>query len=123
MATVDEEVDRIFIPRDYKLFKWVFCRCICETHDEPIDGYQLFMRSGSEGFMGSEPKMKDYVLDDARNVYKVFIDRVMKCLVDRGLVRQVRRTGEETVSYEGTDLLMEKCPRFMKYLMGDIDSI
>jgi hypothetical protein len=123
MANIEEEVDKIFIPRDYKLFKWVFCRYMCENSNEPLDGYQLFMRSGLKGFMGSEPLMKDYVLDDAENVYKVFIDRVMRCLVDRGLVRQVRRTGEETVSYEGTDLLREKCPRFMDYLMGDIDSI
>lgn len=68
MATIDEEVDRIFRPRDYGLFKWVFCRYICENGNEPIDGYQLFMRSGLEGFMGSEPLMKDYVLYDARNV-------------------------------------------------------
>lgn len=81
------------------------------------------MRSGLEGFMGSEPLMKDYVLDDPRNVYKIFIDRVMKCLVDRGFLRQIRRTGEETISYESTDLLRKKCPQFMKYLMGDIDAI
>jgi hypothetical protein len=123
MVTVEEDVDKIFDERDYRNFRWVFCRDICETG--PATDYQLILRSGLEGYMGNEQLMKDYVLDNARNVYKVFIDRVLRSLVDRDLLREVRENygGVEMVSYEATDLMTEKCPEFRRYLMGDVDMV
>jgi len=55
--------------------------------------------------MGSELLMKDYVLGKANNVYKVFIERVLRCLIDKGLLHQVKHKygNEEIVAYEGTD--------------------
>jgi hypothetical protein len=100
MSSVEEQVDKIFNQRDYRVFKWVFCRYNCETGIEPITDYQLFLRSGLEGYMGSEQLMKDYVLDNVNNVYKIFMNRVLKCLVNRGLFREVTQKygGEEIVA-------------------------
>jgi hypothetical protein len=74
--------------------------------------------------MGDEKLMKEYVLDNTDNVYKVFINRVLKCLVYKGLFRIKNNTSkeEEGTEYEGTDLLKQKCSKFTEYLMGDIDT-
>lgn len=82
MSTIEEQVDKIFNERDYKVFKRVFLRYICEIQRSFTD-YELLLISGLRGYMGDEQLMKDYVLDDMNNVYKVFMVRVMKCLVDR----------------------------------------
>ena len=70
------------------------------------------MRSGLKGYMGREELMKDYVLDNATNVYKVFIDRVLKSLVDRNLLREVREHygEEEVLLYESTGLMQQRQP-------------
>jgi len=67
--------------------------------------------------------MKEYTIDNADNIYNVFISCIMKCLVDRGLLKEIKqRSGNtELNAYESTDLLKEKCAEFMKYLIGDID--
>ena len=66
-----------------------------------------------------------YILDNAHNVYRVFINRVLKGLVDKGLLKEVKqRYGDtEFMAFESTDLFKTKCPEFMRYLMGDIDMI
>jgi hypothetical protein len=122
---VEDEVNRIFDERDYRNFRWVFCRSICEHRNEPVTDYQLFLRSGLKAYMGDEKLMKDYVLDNAGNVYKVFVDRVLKSLIDRNLLREVKEKygGIEMVSYESTDLMREKNSQFTKYLMSDVDMV
>jgi hypothetical protein len=125
LSSIEEQVNQIFNHRDYKVFKWVFCRYICETRIEPITGFELFLRSGLEGYMHSEKSVKEYVLDNEHNVYRVFINRVLKGLVDKGLLKEVKqRYGDtEFIAFESTDLFKTKCPEFMRYLMGDIDTI
>ena len=123
--TVEDEVDRIFKERDYGRFRWVFCRYICEHGNEPVADFQLFLNSGLKGYMADEKLMKDYVLDNAGNLYKVFVDRVLKSLIDRNLLREVKENygGVEMASYESTYLMRAKSPQFMKYLMSDVDMV
>ena len=67
--------------------------------------------------------MKDYVLDNVDNVYKVFMERVMKCLIGRNFVEVVSEEHGD-VTYVATNLLREqKCEELMKYLMGDVDKL
>jgi hypothetical protein len=75
--------------------------------------------------MADEKLMKDYVLDNAGNLYKAFVDRVLKSLIDRNLLREVKENygGVEMASYESTDLMRAKSPQFMKYLMSDVDMV
>ena len=49
----------------------------------------------------------------------------MKGLVDKGLLKEVKqRYGDtEFIAFESTDLFKTKCPEFMRYLVGDIDTI
>jgi hypothetical protein len=49
----------------------------------------------------------------------------LKGLVDKGLLKEVKqRYGDtEFIAFESTDLFKTKCPEFMRYLMGDIDTI
>ena len=89
MASLDE-LHRIFTDRDFRILKWAFCRLMCEEHQEPYDGYQLFLRSKKRGFMGDEELMKRFVLDYDDNIYTRLIEQVMNCLVDRGLLEPVQ---------------------------------
>src|SRR6266516_381171 len=68
-TTLDENVDRIFNERDYKVFKWIFCRYVCLIGFGPTTDYTLFVNSGLRGYISDEPMMKEYVLDNADNVY------------------------------------------------------
>lgn len=99
---------------------------MCESGKEVFTDYELFLRSGLDAFMGDEKAMKDWVLDKKENVYKVFLEEVMECLVQRRLVTRRERTdtdGQNIVEYPRTQLLVEKCPEFLKYLLGNIDDI
>ena len=75
--------------------------------------------------MHNEKSVKEYVLDNAHNAYRVFINRVLKGLVDKGLLKEVtERYGDtEFIAFESPVLFKTKCPEFMRYLMGDIDTI
>jgi len=88
----NEEVDSIFNYTDYKRFEWAFLKYICEV-DRPVTDYELFLTSNLGGYMGDENQMKEYVLKNKENVYKV-----------------------------ATPYLQEKCKVFKKYMMGDIDT-
>jgi hypothetical protein len=68
------------------MFKWIFCQYVCKTGFEPVTDYKLFLTSDLRGYLGDEALMKEYVLDNADNVYKVFINRVLKCLVDKHFI-------------------------------------
>jgi hypothetical protein len=122
---VEDEVNRILDERDYRNFRWVFCKYICDHGNEPVTDYQLFLNSGLKAYMGNEKLMKDYVLDSAGNLYKVFVDRVLKSLIDRNLLREVKENygGVEHSSYESTDLMREKSSHFTKYSMSDVDMV
>jgi hypothetical protein len=123
--TAEDEVNRIFEERDYRNFRWVFCNYICHHGNEPVTDYQLFLNSGLKGYMSDEKLMKDYVLDNAGNIYKVFISRVLRSLIDRNLLREVKENygGIKMSSYESTDLMRAKSPQFTKYLMSDVDMV
>jgi hypothetical protein len=123
--TAEDKVNRIFEERDYSRFRWVFCYYICDHGNEPATDYQLFLNSGLKGYMSDEKLMKDYVLDNAGNIYKVFVSRVLKSLIDRNLLREVKENygGIEMSSYESTDLMRAKSPQFTKYLMSDVDMV
>jgi hypothetical protein len=86
------------------VFKWIFCRYICETGIEPITDSQLFLSSGFRAYMDDERLMKEYTIDNADNIYNVFISSIMKCLVDRGLLKDIKqRSGNtELNAYEST---------------------
>jgi hypothetical protein len=120
---VDEKVDSIFNPTDYKRFEWAFLKYICEV-DRPVTDYELFLTSNLGGYMGDENQMKEYVLKNKENVYNVAINRVMKYLIDRNFViSRIEKIGEsEMISYVATPYLQEKCKVFKKYMMGDIDT-
>ena len=119
---VDEKVDSIFNPTDYKRFEWAFLKYICEV-DRPVTDYELFLTSNLGGYMGDENQMKEYVLKNKENVYNVAINRVMQYLIDRNFVTsRIEKIGEsEMTSYLATSYLQEKCNVFKKYMMGDID--
>ncbi len=120
---VDEKVDSIFNPTDYKRFEWAFLKYICEV-DRPVTDYELFLTSNLGGYMGDENQMKEYVLKNKENVYNVAINRVMQYLIDRNfVVSRIEKIGEsEMISYVATPYLQEKCKVFKKYMMGDIDT-
>lgn len=71
---VDEKVDSIFNPTDYKRFEWAFLKYICEV-DRPVTDYELFLTSNLGGYMGDENQMKEYVLKNKESVYNVAINR------------------------------------------------
>lgn len=120
---VDEKIDSIFNPTDYKRFEWAFLKYICEV-DRPVTDYELFLTSNLGGYMGDENQMKEYVLKNKENVYNVAINRVMQYLIDRNFViSRIEKIGEsEMISYVATPYLQEKCKVFKKYMMGDIDT-
>jgi hypothetical protein len=120
---VDEKVDSIFNPTDYKRFEWAFLKYICEV-DRPVTDYELFLTSNLGGYMGDENQMKEYVLKNKENVYNVAINRVMQYLIDRNFViSRIEKIGEsEMITYVATPYLQEKCKVFKKYMMGDIDT-
>ena len=120
---VDEKIDSIFNPTDYKRFEWAFLKYICEV-DRPVTDYELFLTSNLGGYMGDENQMKEYVLKNKESVYNVAINRVMKYLIDRNFViSRIEKIGEsEMISYVATPYLQEKCKVFKKYMMGDIDT-
>ena len=120
---VDEKVDSIFNPTDYKRFEWAFLKYICEV-DRPVTDYELFLTSNLGGYMGDENQMKEYVLKNKESVYNVAINRVMQYLIDRNFViSRIEKIGEsEMISYVATPYLQEKCKVFKKYMMGDIDT-
>jgi hypothetical protein len=120
---VDEKVDSIFNPTDYKRFEWAFLKYICDV-DRPVTDYELFLTSNLGGYMGDENQMKEYVLKNKENVYNVAINRVMQYLIDRNFViSRIEKIGEsEMISYVATPYLQEKCKVFKKYMMGDIDT-
>jgi hypothetical protein len=80
--------------------------------NESVADFQLFLNSGLKGYMADEKLMKDYVLDNAGNLYKVFVDRVLKSLIDRNLLREVKENygGVEMASYEVLTSCERKVP-------------
>ncbi len=126
MPAIDD-VHRIFGPRDYMVFKWVFCKYMCETGSDTFTDYELFSRSGLGAYMGDEESMKAFILDNQEdNIYKVFVRDVLESLVLRGFLRPVlyRETdGKNVLRYEKTPELGAMCPQFAQYLMGDINTL
>jgi hypothetical protein len=126
MPAIDD-VHRIFGPRDYMVFKWVFCKYMCETGSDTFTDYELFSRSGLGAYMGDEESMKAFILDNQEdNIYKVFVRDVLESLVLRGFLRPVlyRETdGKNVLRYEKTPELVAMCPQFAQYLMGDINTL
>ena len=125
MPTIDD-VHRIFGLRDYMVFKWVFCKYMCETGSDTFTDYELFSRSGLGAYMGDEVSMKAFILDNqADNIYKIFVRDVLETLVRRGFLRvtYTEPDGENVLRYEKTPELRERCPQFTEYLMGDIDTL
>jgi hypothetical protein len=126
MPTIDD-VHRIFGLKDYMVFKWVFCKYICETGSDTFTDYELFSRSGLGAYMGDEESMKDFILDNQEdNIYKIFVRDVLESLVRRGFLRPVlyRETdGKNVLRYEKTPELKAMCPQFGQYMMGDINTL
>jgi hypothetical protein len=126
MSTTIDDVHKIFRSRDYKAFKWVFCKYICESASDTFTDYELFSESGLRAYMGDEGAMKAFILEDQENIYKIFAREVLESLVHRRFLRPVMFTeadGQEVPKYEKTQELRKKCPQFMQYLMGDIDTV
>jgi len=59
MPTIDD-VHRIFGTKDYMVFKWVFCKYMCETGSDTFTDYGVFSRSGLGAYMGNEVAMKGF---------------------------------------------------------------
>src|SRR5712691_7051991 len=124
MPAIDD-VRRIFGPRENMVFKWVFCRYMCETDSDTFTDYELFSCTGLGAYMGDEVAMKAVILDNQEdNIYKIFVRDVLESLVLTGFLQRVTYTetdGENVLRYEKTPELRERCPQFTEYLMGDID--
>lgn len=119
-----EDVDKVFNQRDFNIMEWAFCRFMCQDGGEYFTDYQLFLNSGINGVMGDQELMKSYVLEDVDNIYREFIRRVMRRLVNRGFLSQIRtkiEDNEEIIEYEVTQTLRDNCDKFKKYMMGNID--
>jgi hypothetical protein len=127
VPTVIDDVHRLFGPRDYRVFQWVFCKYMCETGSDTFTDYELFSRSGLGAYMGDEEAMKAFIFDNQEdNIYKIFVRDVLESLVLRGFLQRVtyaETDGENVLRYEKTPELRERCPQFTEYLMGDIDSL
>jgi hypothetical protein len=121
VRSLNEYADRYFNERDYRTFKWVFCRYICEV-GKPVRGYELFLASNLNGYFGDEAAMKDFVLDNTQNLYYIFINRIMQCLIDKNFVvrRFERNGGSETPVYEATPYLNDFTKKFFN-LCGSVD--
>ena len=89
------------------VFKWVFCRYMCETSSDTFPDYELFGRSNLGGYMGDDEAIKAFILEDRENIYNVFI-QVLESLVNRGFLRPIMLTeadGQEVPRYEKTQEL------------------
>lgn len=121
------DVDRVFNERDFRIMQWQFCRLYCEPNaPEQFTEHQLFLRSGVRSVMGNQQLMRDFVLDDANNIYTEFIRRCIQGLIDRQFVERNEVTnddGSQTVFFRRTDRLRDACPQFMEFLLGDIDRV
>ncbi|HEY7110342.1 MAG TPA: hypothetical protein VH415_13010, partial [Nitrososphaeraceae archaeon] len=84
------------------------------------------LKSGLKGYMGDEQLMRDYVLDDADNIYKGFVQSAIRGLIERDLVeRQIESNADRstTIYFRKTRRLRELCPQFMEYNLGNIDIV
>ena len=126
MPAIDD-VHRIFGPRDYMVFKWVFCKYMCETGSDTFTDYELSSRSGLGAYMGEEESMKAFILDNQEdNIYKIFVRDILESLVLRGFRQRVTYTetnGENVLRYEKTPELRAMCPQSWQDLMGDINTL
>ena len=125
MPTIDD-VHRIVGTKDYMVFKWVFCKYMCETGSDTFPDYELFSRSNLGAYMGDKEAMKDFILDDQDTTYKIFVRDVLDSLARSGFLQRVTYTeieGENVIWYEKTPELRERCPQFTQYLMGDINTL
>jgi len=116
----------IFDLKDQKIMEWAFCKHMCEDGSQSFTDYQLFLNSGIKGVMGDQDLMREYVLDDADNIYRKFVRRVMGSLIAKGFVHVVRKipeTDTEITEYEMTQKLIDNCQYFKKYMMGNVDDI
>ena len=125
MPTIDD-VHRIVGTKDYMVFKWVFCKYMCETGSDTFPDYELFSSSNLGAYMGDKEAMKDFILDDQDTTYKIFVRDVLDSLARSGFLQRVTYTeieGENVIWYEKTPELRERCPQFTQYLMGDINTL
>lgn len=121
------DVDNVFIDRDYRIMQWQFCRLYCEPNaPEQFTEFELFLRSGVRGVMGNEQLMRDFVIDDANNIYGEFIRRCIQGLIDRGFVERNEVTNDDgsvTIFFRRTARLRDSSPQFMEFLLGDIYTV
>ncbi len=114
------EMRKVFSTRDFKIMKWTILRYICQNQDKELFiEEELFLQSDLKGLMDSEDLMKNYIQNgNEDNVYTLFMTVVMSCLVGNGFLTKQGR------EYRQGKKLIDNCNEyFLKYMMGDIDTV
>lgn len=82
---------------------------------------ELFFHTDLKAYM-DDKFGQEYLKGKRGALYKLLMDRVMRCLIDRGVVKidtNYEYGQSQMVIYKKTELLERHCTEIMRYQMGD----
>jgi hypothetical protein len=118
-----EEFAKEFHDSDLLRFKWRILKYMCETSDkyEIFPETELFFRTDLKDYI-DEKYQQDFLHGESGTLYKLLMDRIMSCLIDRKAVEvfgSYAYNYSEITIYKKTQTLKDRCEEFKKVEMGD----
>jgi hypothetical protein len=108
-------------------FKWIILKYICEMceRDSTFPETELFHKTKLKGYI-DENYGQHYLHGRRGTLYKLLMDRIMNCLMDRDAVEIAGNYGygdSEIIIYKPSQNLKEKCEKSKKYEMEDMSRL
>jgi hypothetical protein len=118
-----EEIANEFNDSDLFRFKWRILKYMCQMCEKygTFLETELFFRADLKGYI-DEKYGRDYLHGKSASLYKLLMDRIMNCLIDRDVVEvsgSYPYGYSEMSVYKTNQRLKDKCGEFEKYEMGD----
>jgi hypothetical protein len=108
-------------------FKWIILKYICEMCESysTFPETELFHKTKLKGYI-DENYGQHYLHARRGTLYKLLMDRIMNCLMDRDAVEIAGNYGygdSEIIIYKPSQNLKEKCEKSKKYEMEDMSRL
>jgi hypothetical protein len=108
-------------------FKWTILKYICEMCDRysTFSETELFHKTRLKGYI-DENYGQHYLHGRRGTLYKLLMDRIMNCLMDRDAVETAGNYvygDSEIIIYRPSPNLRDKCEKSRKYEMADISRL
>jgi hypothetical protein len=122
-----QEIVDEFTDSDLFRFKWRILKYLCEMCNKygTFLETELFFRTDLKGYL-DERYGQDYLHGKEGTLYKLLMDKIMSCLLNRHALEVSRSYpygASEMVVYKTTQNLEKKCEEFKKYEMGSYEQL